>query len=226
MVNVKNNTATQETKRKLIDAAGEVFAEVGYERATIKEITDRAGVAIAAVNYHFSDKQELYYQVVRHAHEACTNGVRSLEQECEGCTPEQRLRRFIETILRQSMDDSLPVWRGMLLSREMHRPTAATDRFIEETLRCYVTAIEALLAELFGGPVEREQMWLLANSVMGQCFIYPHKKEILARLYPDLAPVADRIPLIADHIARSTVATARAMQEASHRPAAPPAPVG
>lgn len=214
MANIKNNTATQETKRKLIDAAGEVFAEVGYERATIKEITDRAGVAVAAVNYHFSDKQELYYQVVRHAHEACINGVRSLEHGNCDLTPKQRLRRFVETLLRQAIDPTLPVWRGMLLAREIQKPTAATDRFIAETLQCYLSSIEALMADLLGGPVERDEMWLMTNSVISQCFFYANNKEILAKLYPDLPPVAERIDLIANHITRSAVATARAMMEA------------
>src|ERR1700719_4583995 len=54
----------EKTRDKILTAAGEVFAEQGFEGATIRAITERAGVNVAAVNYHFRDKAELYTRVV------------------------------------------------------------------------------------------------------------------------------------------------------------------
>ena len=51
-------------------AAGGVFASRGFRDATIREICQAAGANIAAVNYHFGDKEALYLEVIRHAH-AC-----------------------------------------------------------------------------------------------------------------------------------------------------------
>ena len=48
------------TKNRIISAAIEEFAEHGYHAATIRDICKRAGVNIAAINYHFSGKAELY----------------------------------------------------------------------------------------------------------------------------------------------------------------------
>ena len=56
--------STESTRDKILSAAGEVFAEQGFERATIRAITERAGANLAAVNYHFRDKAELYTRVV------------------------------------------------------------------------------------------------------------------------------------------------------------------
>ena len=53
------------TRAKLVDAAGVVFAESGYQGATVREICARAGVNIALVNYYFGDKLELYAEVLR-----------------------------------------------------------------------------------------------------------------------------------------------------------------
>ena len=49
-----------ETRRQLLEAAGAVFAEAGYRDATVREICRRAHANIAAINYHFGDKEKLY----------------------------------------------------------------------------------------------------------------------------------------------------------------------
>jgi len=53
------------TREKLIEAAGQVFAERGFQEATVREICSRAGTNGAAVNYHFGDKLGLYTEVLR-----------------------------------------------------------------------------------------------------------------------------------------------------------------
>ena len=52
--------ARDTTKAKLLEAAGEEFADKGFEKATIRGICELAGANIAAVNYHFGDKEQLY----------------------------------------------------------------------------------------------------------------------------------------------------------------------
>ena len=52
-------TAPGATRLQLIEAAGEVFAEMGFQNATVREICRRAGANVAAVNYHFQSKEAL-----------------------------------------------------------------------------------------------------------------------------------------------------------------------
>src|SRR5215472_3413394 len=56
------------TRSELLEAAGQVFAEKGFERATGREICARAGANPAAVNYYFGGMEGLYAAVLEVAH--------------------------------------------------------------------------------------------------------------------------------------------------------------
>ncbi|HWD06409.1 MAG TPA: TetR family transcriptional regulator [Amycolatopsis sp.] len=56
--------AGQDTRTALVDAARTVFADNGYERATVRAIAARAGVDAAMVNHWFGSKEGLFAQAV------------------------------------------------------------------------------------------------------------------------------------------------------------------
>jgi hypothetical protein len=64
-----------ETKEKILQAAEELFAEFGYSGASVREIASRSGTNIAAVNYHFKTKDNLYWQVMDRSHMILENGI-------------------------------------------------------------------------------------------------------------------------------------------------------
>ena len=57
------------TRERLLEAAGDVFAERGYRLARVVDICARAGANVAAVNSHFGGKAALYAEVWRRAFE-------------------------------------------------------------------------------------------------------------------------------------------------------------
>src|SRR5437762_12824734 len=52
------------TKEKILDTAEALFMEHGFEATSLRAITTAAGVNLAAVNYHFGSKEELFQMVL------------------------------------------------------------------------------------------------------------------------------------------------------------------
>ena len=111
-----------ETRDRLLQAAGEVFAEQGFREATIREICRRAGnVNVAAVNYHFGGKERLYAEVLRFAHGcAMTKYPAGMGLEPQA-TPPQRLNAFVRSFLFRIFDEGRPAWHGRLVAKEIGR---------------------------------------------------------------------------------------------------------
>lgn len=62
---VRNTSrATGDTKTRILDAAETLFVEFGYEAMSLRQITSRAEVNLAAVNYHFGSKEALIHAML------------------------------------------------------------------------------------------------------------------------------------------------------------------
>ncbi|QJR09697.1 hypothetical protein DSM104443_00747 [Usitatibacter rugosus] len=58
------DTTSQDTKSRIIDAAESLFMEHGFEATSLRSLTSAASVNLAAVNYHFGSKEELFQAVL------------------------------------------------------------------------------------------------------------------------------------------------------------------
>ncbi|HUB65654.1 MAG TPA: CerR family C-terminal domain-containing protein [Methylocella sp.] len=86
---------TEITRHALLDHATDVFAENGFDRASVREITRRATVNQAAINYHFGGKEALYREVLRLA-VAALNDASLLDEETIGSVSrDEAVRLFI-----------------------------------------------------------------------------------------------------------------------------------
>ncbi|MBI3150373.1 MAG: TetR/AcrR family transcriptional regulator [Betaproteobacteria bacterium] len=54
----------RDTKERILDAGEALFMEHGFEATSLRQITAAAGVNLAAVNYHFGSKEELFQAVL------------------------------------------------------------------------------------------------------------------------------------------------------------------
>src|SRR5471032_152193 len=177
-----------ETRRQLLEAAGEVFAEAGFRDATVREICRRAGANVAAINYHFGDKENLYVEVLRYSHGKALEKYPTMLDVLDDAPPEKKLRAFIHSLLLRIFDKGPTSWHGKLMSREMIEPTAALDSLVEERMRPMVAQLWKIVAEILNCPINDERVRLCSLSVVSQCVFYNHCRPVVTRLFPNKLP--------------------------------------
>lgn len=206
------NHSIQNTRQRLLEAGGEVFAESGFRAATIREICKRAGANIAAVNYHFGDKETLYSAVLQYAHRCASEKYPHNIGLKDNAGAEERLSVFIRSFMLRIFDDGRPAWHGKLMLRELADPTSALDAVVDAFIRPLSEALAGIVTELIGKNAGREVIRNSANSIMGQCLFYCHARPVLARLSSQGNYGKKEIDRLTDHIISFSLEAIRHMK--------------
>ena len=159
-----------DTRERLLEAAGQVFSERGFRAATVREIVQKAGGAnIAAVNYHFRDKEGLYASVLERSAREAVAKYPPHGGLPPGAAPEEQLRAFVRSLLLRIFDQGGGAVHGKLMAREMIEPTRALDRIVEQMIRPLYGRLCGIVKALAGPRVSLRQIEASAKSVVGQC---------------------------------------------------------
>jgi TetR/AcrR family transcriptional regulator, regulator of cefoperazone and chloramphenicol sensitivity len=201
-----------DTRQRLLEAATTLFAEYGFHRTTVRDIAELADVNLAAANYHFGSKRDLYLEVLR----AGFAGIRAaIARRHADVPPRQALarlpRRKVEALLTArilTMFEMIvgppPGLHARLMQREMTDPGEALPIIVDEFIRPMrgelMTLIAALEPTLDEASVER-----CANSVMGQAIFYRFCRPALLQMLG-----VDEFPrgianVLAEHVAEFTI---------------------
>lgn len=203
------------TRARLIEAAAMVFAEHGFQAATIREICTRAGANLAAVNYHFRDKAGLYLAVLRHSLSA-GGQPEPRDAAMRASTPEEGLRLMISAMLRRMHSPTTgPACHFRIMAHEMAQPTEALPRVVEEIMRPNYAALRDLLSRLLGKAPDDDVTRLYAHSIIGQVVHYAHAGPVIALLWPDLRMTAETLDAVAAHIGDFSLNAIKQLKEES-----------
>jgi AcrR family transcriptional regulator len=194
------------TRQRLLDAAGEEFADRGFRNATVRDICKRADANIAAINYHFGDKEKLYAATVHYAHLCATrHDVVGAVAAAKDLSPEQRLHAFVRTFLVGILDTGRPVWHAKLMAREIAEPTDVLDEIAQHTVRPRLAALSGIIREVIGPDAPQQVVMNCARSVVGQILFYHFARPMLVRVFPDEPFDATKLDELAEHITAFTL---------------------
>ena len=121
------------TKERILGAAEVLFAQHGFDGASLRQLTTAAGVNLAAVNYHFGSKERLVEEVFRRRLDSLNaKRLAALAKvaDAEDTTLEDVLDAYIRPALDLSHDGN-----GSLFMRVLARAFAEHD----DTLRQFLS---------------------------------------------------------------------------------------
>jgi AcrR family transcriptional regulator len=192
--------APDPTRERLLEVAGPVFADRGYQATTIREICAGARANVSAVNYYFGDKLGLYTEVLQQSVRAAQ--LIAVKNTLDQNMPSQEiLRALIRARLRSINGKDLPDWHSRLLAHELAQPTPALRQLIDKVTRPIYKRLLELIGGIIGLPPNDENTRLCAISVVGQVLAYVMPGPLLAEIWPELKMTPKQVERIADHIA-------------------------
>ena len=215
----------QTTKTRLLDAAEELFAERGFDDVSIRDLAATADVNVAAVNYHFQGKENLYHEVIRRRFSVqrdATLASLARAAPADGGRPE------LAAVIRAMVGDYL---KGALVRKGGARVMAAITREMHTNYDTrHMLVFKEMIAPIFAAFSEAmlrarpdlaqaDANWYIA-SIVGQvhhfimrrlkCDSLPEDDEtraFMVHAFPVLAaPVEEYAAAITDHITRFSTA--------------------
>lgn len=206
-------TSSSGTEQRLLEAAGEVFAEHGYRGATVRQICEKAKANLAAVNYYFGDKDGLYLAALRYLHTTATDIYPPSLGLKPGASADERLYAFIRSLLHRLLSEGRPYWHMKLAARELIEPTPALDVIVDEVIRPLSQELECIIVDLLGSEDNDELVRLCMLSVVSQCGFYHHSRAVISRLYPAQKFGAANIERLARHVTQFSLSAIKSLSK-------------
>ena len=167
-------------KTRILEAAGPVFAEKGFQAATVREICKAAEMNLASINYYFGDKHGLYVEAVKYAHQPPGEEIEAPDWP-PGTPPQQKLKDFILAMLRRMLGVKAN-WQRQLMMREILKPTSACKELVESHFRGRFDVLLGILDEVLPADTPLHKRHQIGFSIVGQCLNYRVAGEIVAML--------------------------------------------
>jgi AcrR family transcriptional regulator len=202
------------TREKLLKVASEVFADASYHDATIAEICEKAEANIAAVNYHFNDKETLYREAWRYAFDASIIKYPFDGDVRDGAPPEERLRGQITALLHRIADEDNKEF--LIAQKEFVNPTGLLDEVMREELKPMHHRTETLVREILGLQISDADVQFCVISIINQCvnpIVMKRNKTTNDGKAVEGPPGIDDIEAFADHVVRFSLAGLTAIRK-------------
>jgi AcrR family transcriptional regulator len=195
------------TRKKIIDAAGQLFAERGFKGVTVRDIVRQADTHLSALNYHFRTKDALYREVVL---EACRlasiseNDQRLLNK----LDPKEALHQLVKNGLKGYQRGDFSHWQVLIITREIWEPSPVFSEVVEKYFKPEAEFVANLIGKITGKNPDSHEVrfaFLTMTALMETFGLYGHWVDAIA---PGLGKHFDKKDRIVKKILQMTIAAA------------------
>lgn len=171
-----NNANNDHTKERILEEAESLFALKGYDAVSIREITGAAKCNLAAVNYHFGNKKNLYLEVFRSRWLPRAARIKkSFENSLKGTgtlTPSVVVQSLARAFLEGPFSEEERKRHHQLISGELAKPTEAFKMIADQALRPMFDSLVEDLRRVLPDDIEEEKLVLNIFSVLAMVLYF------------------------------------------------------
>lgn len=182
----ETDNAIKQTKERLLEKAEMLFAQKGYHAIGVRDITSAARCNMASVNYHFSNKMNLYLEVFRSRwiprerlmYETFEAKVDSMIDP----TPESIIQSLAKAYLEGPLTDEEFGRHRQLIVRELNNPTEAFELVADQTLRPLFNKLYGLLTNAAENKVNDANLSFDIMSIFGIILYFNYSRPMISRV--------------------------------------------
>ena len=191
------------TKERILLAAAGLFAEHGFHATTHQMMCSQADVNIAAINYHFGNKESLYLKVWEHL--ICLGMQNYREFIDDNDSPEEQLRSFIKWRVGAVMAKGLKSCLSQIMRREMNKPSPVHEELQKRFMNEKRSWFFSLIRDIVGHDLDAKTITMAAfcihsplihlvemQGIMKTSLEEPYKAQ-LAKFWEDSDALAESI---------------------------------
>jgi AcrR family transcriptional regulator len=199
------------TKDTLLAAAIQVFADKGFDAATVRDICGRAKANVAAINYHFGSKDGLYVAVLREVFPQDEYNFATDRSE----PAEQRLYAFLRTLASEIYErgNGMIAQRWAIFLREMAKPSDNLDFIVRRQVQPRADELRDIVAAILGPNAPEQVLAYASSNIWALMLDHLLTQPILDRLSPQRPAVQGNMDTFVDHVVKFSLGGLHAVKE-------------
>ncbi len=211
------------TRQRLLEAAGPVFAEQGFDRAMGKEICKRAGVNNAAINYHFGGMENLYLAVLEEIRSRKAVGDSIIETISVAASGRDKLRAVLALVVGAALRPDSSAWMGQIIGRELIAPSGASEA-LWKNARARLAFFKHEVAKILELPEDHPAVERGCVSVLAPMhWLVIVDRRLIKRIFPNLGLGPHDADALIDHMTDFALAGLKAIADKERNKSKPAA---
>ena len=198
----------EESRKRIVAAGLQLFAEHGYARTSTRQIAQKAQVNISAIAYYFGDKAGLYQAVFTESYCTVEDDIAALTDA--NLTLEQALNGLFQGFIGPLKLGDIAKLRVRLHMREMVEPTGIWEEEIENGIAPYHQALTGLLQQHLGLAKIDDDLHRLALCIVAMGVHLFTGRDVIERITPELTATHKALDVLHDRLTYFAVSMVQA----------------